>query len=433
MKTAREIAADILCEVDGGALSHEAFSGAVDRAALLTSDRAFVKKLVSGVLEHRDGIDAVIDRYSKKPVSALKPLVRNTLRIGVYQLMYLTDIPQSAVCNEAVAIIARRRMTGLKGYVNAILRSCCRDGVSAAKSACDVPDYIRDILMRRTGENGLQRVLKSFDGDAELTCRFLTSRAAPDEIKELLGTQGITAERSPLAEYGYILSGVPIPGEVEAFKRGLIQYQGISSVFAVQLLDPAPGSIVLDICAAPGGKSIALADMVGENGIVVARDLTERKVRRIEENAARCFMPQIRAEVRDAREFLPEDEEKFDCVLADLPCSGLGTIGHKQEIRYRIIPDKVRDLAALQKDILKNAVRYLKKGGRMLYSTCTITFEENEDNFRYIRDELGLAPVSIEHFFPAWREGASDGYVQLLPGTDPVSDGFFCALFEKRD
>ena len=433
MKTAREIAADILCEVDGGALSHEAFSGAVDRAALLPSDRAFVKKLVSGVLEHRDGIDAVIDRYSKKPSSALKPIVRNTLRIGVYQLMYLTDIPQSAVCNEAVAVLEHRRLYGLKGFVNAILRACCRDGLKASDPSPELPEYIRAILMRRAGENGLQRVTEALGRDGALTCRFLTSRADERQIMELLRSDGITAVRSPLAEQGYELAGVSVPGDVEAFKRGLIQYQGISSVFAVQLLSPEPGSRVLDICAAPGGKSIGLADMVGENGLVLAADLTQRKIKRIEENAARCRMPWIRTAVRDATVYVPGDEEAYDYVLADLPCSGLGTIGHKQEIRYKITPEKVAELAALQRSILDNAVRYVRKGGRLLYSTCTITFEENEENYRYIRDRLGLVPVSIGSYFPDGREGASDGYVQLLPGIDPVSDGFFCALFEKPD
>ena len=417
-KTAREIAADILCEIDKGAMSHAALNSAFRKYDLIPSDKDMTKLLVSGVLEHLTEIDGIIDSYSKKTAAGLKPIVRNVLRISIYQLSYMQNVPQSAVCNEAVKIIDRRKLYGLKGFVNAVLRNYADKAPKSPRNASsELPRYIYDILLKRCGNEQIKAVIKAFDAPSKLTCRFNLSKASEAEIIDSLKAQGIEAVKSYFVNNGYeIIGDVPV-GEIEAFKAGLIQIQGLSSIYAAEALAPNPGAKVLDICAAPGGKSIAIADMVGADGKVVSRDLTDKKVRMIMKNAVRCGFSQIEAEVKDAASFYPEDECAYDFVLADLPCSGLGTLGHKQEVRYRVSAEKVSEIARLQRSILSNAARYVKPGGRLVYSTCTFTYEENEVNAAFIRDSLGLSLISER---------------QLLPGIDPVSDGFYVAVFVKE-
>lgn len=412
MKNARELAADILCEVEIGAKSNECISNALDASGLSDSDRHFATLLVQGTLEKLISIDEILASYSKNPIAKLRPIVRNVLRISIYQLKYLSNIPQSAVCNEAVKIIERRKIYGLKAYVNAVLRSCCNDVPIEEKST--VPKWIEDIIAKRAGDKS-DAVLKSLDESTPLICRYNLSKASADEITGILAAQGIYSERIEGTIAGYELtSGIPV-SQITAFQNGLIQIQNVSSIIAAEKLAPNKGDKVLDLCAAPGGKSIALADMVGATGIVVAGDLTPKKIGYIKSNVERCGFSQVTAEVRDACVFIPSEENTYDCVLADLPCSGLGTIGHKKEIRYRMSPEKVKELSALQRKILVNAVRYVKAGGKLLYSTCTITFEENEENAEYIKS-LGLNLVEERQF---------------LPGLDPKCDGFYYALFEK--
>ncbi len=412
MKNARELAADILCEVEKGAKSNECLSNALDTSGLSDSDRHFVSLLVQGTLEKLLSIDEILSAYSKNPIIKLRPIVRNVLRISVYQLEYLANIPQSAVCNEAVKIIERRKIYGLKAYVNAVLRSCCNN--ISNENNISVPKWIADIIYRRGGDKA-DVVLRSLDESTPLICRYNLSKACAEEITKELADQSIKSEHVAGTLAGYELtSDIPV-SQITAFQKGFIQIQNVSSIIAAEKLSPNKGDKVLDICAAPGGKSIALADMVGVTGVVLACDLTPKKIGYINSNVERCGFSQVTTAVRDACEYFATEENAYDCVLADLPCSGLGTIGHKKEIRFRITPEKVKELSTLQKRILDNAVRYVKTGGKLLYSTCTITYEENEENTEYIQ-KLGLKLLESRQF---------------LSGIDQKCDGFYYALFEK--
>lgn len=416
MKSAREIAADILSDVDEGALSNVALTTHLKNHNLISSDRDMVKLLVNGTLEHINEIDRVINANSKKKASAHKPIVRNVLRISIFQLYYLRNIPASAVCNEAVKIIDRRNIKGLKPFVNAFLRNIAKNVPESISDRSEIPEYLYSILKDRAGDK-LEDVINAIDSQTKVSCRFNLSKADKDDILQLLEKDNIKVTRSDFVRNGYYLEGYDKISDIEAFNMGYLQIQGISSIKAVEELNPKTGSKVLDICAAPGGKTIAIADIVGPTGCVISRDLTEKKVRMIISNAKRCGMNNIIAQVKDATVFYSEDEAAFDYVLADLPCSGLGTIGHKIEIRNRMNMDKVRELSRLQRQILDNAVRYVKPGGKLLYSTCTITREENEENSAYI-ESLGLKRTDINDTL-------------LLPGIDEVSDGFFYSLFTK--
>ena len=448
LKTARETAVDILCEIDKGAMSHEVLKARLDAGSLNSNDRDFVKVLVFGTLENLPYIDGRIQELAGRPASAQRPIVRNTLRISIYQFSYLKNIPSSAVCNEAVKIIEKRKLFGMKGFVNAVLRRCASETADAGDATAEqsLPEYILDILKSFLPEEDVGIVAKALLTKPPLCFRMNISLFAKEEIADCLRADAAKYLPHPIVTDSYYFTYAVNPAKLEAFNKGMIQIQGAASALACRILSPEKGSRVLDICAAPGGKTMALADMTGTGGRVIARDLTERKIKKIIENAARCGFETIITEVKDAAVFYPEDEEAFDYVMADLPCSGLGTISQKPEIRYRMNPEKIRELSALQKKILDSAVRYVKPGGYMVFSTCTFTPDENTENFEYIKNNLGLSPVDLTDksqnhgldLFVSWEtaerhsEELKNGYIQILPGIDELTGGFFISLFRKE-
>ena len=218
--------------------------------------------------------------------------------------------------------------------------------------------------------------------------------------------------------------------QVEAFQKGFLTVQDSSSAIVGRIAGIQPGDFVLDVCSAPGGKALHAADLGAQ---VEARDLTERKIALVEENAARCGFSSVRTRVWDARVLDPSMEGQADIVLADLPCSGLGIMGKKPEIRLRLKEEEVFTLAGLQREILAVVSRYVKPGGTLIYSTCTISREENEENAEWIERELPFLPKEIGPLLPAdVREDCRGNRIQLLPGVHPC-DGFFLSAFTKQE
>lgn len=432
MKTSRETAVDILCKVDDGKKSHEIMNEALLKSSFSPSDSKLVKLLVNGTLENLPFIDQVIAFYSGKNVSKHRPVIRNVLRISIYQLKFLPDIGAFAVCSEALKIVEKRKLFGLKGFVNGLLRKYARD-IEEGK----------DYSLQTAKEDIFSSIMKQRGADPEdfarpgASCRFVFSRGSEEEIISLLESDGVLARRSLLADNAYFLEGYTNLFGLKAFSRGLIQFQGVGSCLACEILSPSKGSLILDMCAAPGGKTIALADMAGK-GTVVSRDISDRKLEKIAENAKRCGLENIIIQKKDATVFYAEDDEKYDFIMADLPCSGLGSVYKRPEIRYRVTKEKISELSALQKSMLKNAVKYLKKGGLMVYSTCTISYEENEENGRYL-ESLGMTPVDFSSklsgrpFSQGNLESSKFGHIQLLPGLDGETDGFYISLYKKPE
>ena len=250
-----------------------------------------------------------------------------------------------------------------------------------------------------------------------------------------LRAQQAEAEPLPGMEYMLALSGVNRLEDLDAFREGLIQVQDASSALVGEIAAPRPGDYVIDVCAAPGGKSLHLADRLNGTGTVEARDLTPQKIGMIEENIARCRMPGVRAVLQDALAYDPDSREKADIVLADLPCSGLGIMGRKPDIKYHMTPEKMRELAALQREILSVVWQYVKPGGFLLYSTCTIDRLENEENVRWFAENFPFEPVDLSNRLPAGVTGGvsrQKGCLQLLPGAGPF-DGFFISLLKRQE
>ena len=445
----REIVLDILMEVlERGSFVHVVLNQALDKYQYLDkADRAFITRLTEGTLEYLIQIDAIINQYSKTKTQKMKPVIRNLLRLSVYQILHMDRVPDSAVCNEAVKLAAKRRFEGLKGFVNGVLRTIAREKGTIAFSEpwleLSLPQWMYEMWERQYGAETAQAMGSAFLKDKKTTVRCnlqalsrelpgISAEEAWERTAESLREQG--AEASPLGDGLFDLSGYDRLEELSAFTRGWIQVQDASSAMVGRLAAPKRGDYVIDVCAAPGGKSLHIADLLDGTGMVEARDLTFQKAELIEENIRRCGFENIRAVVMDA---LWEDEdsvEKADILIADLPCSGLGILGKKPDIKQNMTPEKMKELADLQRQILSVVWRYVKPGGRLIYSTCTVDSMENEENARWFAGNFPFEPVdlrpALEPRFPA--ESLKDGWIQFLPGIHPM-DGFFISVFTRKN
>lgn len=435
----RELILDILMEIlEKGGYSHVILRQALEKYQYLEKqDRALITRVVEGTIEYRLTIDAVIDECSKVKVEKLKPVIRTILRMSVYQIMWMDRIPDSAVCNEAVNLAVKRRFQGLKGFVNGVLRTIARRKDEFTfmdwSRRYSMPDWLIELWKKQYPAPVVEEMLKAFLREMPTTVRCNLDKASMETICASLEQQNVRVEKSPLASQALLLSGYDYLDSLEAFRKGWLQVQDVSSGFVGQIADPQPGDRVLDVCGAPGGKSLHIADKLKGTGLVVVRDLTEQKIHMVEDNIARAGFTNMRTEVRDALEFDPEWEEKADIVIADLPCSGLGIIGKKPDIKYQVTQERLYELAKLQREMLTVVSRYVRPGGKLIYSTCTIDRLENEDQREWFLSQFPFESIDIDGMMggAVQEETMKEGYVQLLPGRHPC-DGFFIAAFRRR-
>ena len=418
-------------------------------------EKAFFTRLCEGTVEQMICLDYVLAKCSSVPVKKMKPLIRTLMRMSVYQIMFMDSVPDSAVCNEAVRLASKRGFSGLKGFVNGVLRSVCR--LDKEKTLPDrqkneheyfsvrysMPLWLVDYLAEQFGEEHLETILTGYLTERPMTVRMNLSRADREDILGLLKINDIGVG-DPFDEHfsafnNYFPETLSLTGtgnliDIDAWKKGLIQVQDIASMLPVYAAQLKPGDHVLDICAAPGGKSLHAADVLAGTGKVISRDLTEEKVKLIRENIARSKFTEISTEVHDASVFDPSLEGAMDVVIADLPCSGLGIIGKKPDIKYRMSHEQILELAELQKKLLAIAQRYVKPGGKLIFSTCTLSIEENHANREFFLEKFpDFSPLELtdRHFLPFEEESLREGYIQLVPGIHPC-DGFYVAAFRRN-
>ncbi|MCR5370104.1 MAG: 16S rRNA (cytosine(967)-C(5))-methyltransferase RsmB [Clostridium sp.] len=435
----REIAADALTEIlEEGRFCHSVLARTLDKYAFLPrQDRAFLKRLVGGTVECRIRLDYILDSFSSVRVKKMKPFIRTLLRMSVYQIFEMDRVPDSAVCNEAVKLAAKRGFKGLTGFVNGVLRNISRNKDTVVfptdEIRYSVPAWIIERFTAEYGEDSCRRMLESFSGESRVFIRLNTGKTDRETILRTIREDGADVIPVSGSENMFILAWQDSPERLRAFREGMFTVQDYSSSLAGEAAGIKPGDTVLDVCGAPGGKALHAADILKGTGRVIVRDLTEEKAERIRENIARSGWRNVTAEVRDAEVFDPSMESACDIVIADLPCSGLGVIGRKPDIRYHASPEGIRELAEIQRRILAVVQRYVKPGGTLVYSTCTVTREENTDNFRWFAGEFPFTPVDITERFPEElrRESMKSGFVQLLPGIDPC-DGFFISVFRRQ-
>lgn len=434
----RGIVLDILSEVlDKGSFVHLVLNQALQKYQYLDkSDRAFITRVTEGTLEYLLQIDHIINKYSKTKTDKMKPLIRNLLRMSVYQILYMDRVPDSAVCNEAVKLAVKRRFTGLKGFVNGVLRTISREKASlvfdSPSLAYSIPQWMYDMWEKEYGSAKAEMIAASFLEDRPTWVRCNLSRALREAILKSLDSQGVMVKELDCLPSVLAISGYDHMEGLECFQNGWIQVQDATSAFVGELADPKEGDYIIDVCAAPGGKSLHLADKMKGTGMVEARDLSYQKTALIEENVARSGAANIKAVVWDA--LVPDEDarEKADIVIADLPCSGLGIIGKKPDIKYNMTMDKMRELSRLQRDILSVVWQYVKPGGTLVYSTCTIDPMENEGNAMWLSENFPFEPVDLSGRLGEDFDEPSlkDGRIQFLPGIHPF-DGFFISVFRR--
>lgn len=435
----REIAAEILKEVlEEGEYSHVALSRALGKYQYLEKqDRSFLKRVVDGTVEYRLQMDYIIESYSRTKVNKMKPFIRTLLRMSAYQIYYMDRVPDSAVCNEAVRLTKKRGFQGLSGFVNGVLRAIVRGKETLVfpddSIRCSMPAWILARWEKEQGKDAALRMAEASLAERPMTVGLYTAYAEKDEILALLKEQGVCANEVLSGSGVYELSGVDYPESLLAFQKGFLRVQDLSSSLAGDAAGLQPGDFVLDVCGAPGGKGLHAAELLCGTGMVEIRDVSSKKIAMIEENIARSGCKNARAVLWDARIKDASMVERADAVLADLPCSGLGIIGRKPDIKYNASPEGISSLAALQREILSVVWQYVKPGGTLVYSTCTVSREENEKNRDWFLERFPFEPVDLTGRLGAGfsEKSLQDGYIHLLPGIHPC-DGFFIAVMRRK-
>lgn len=413
-----------------GQYSHIALKNVLDQYQYLDKkERAFITRVVNGTLEHMVEIDAILNRFSKVKVNKMKPVIRTILRSSVYQMRYMDSVPDRAVCNEAVKVAAKRGFVNLKGFVNGVLRTISRnreniqlpdktDMVTYLSIVYSLPEWLVKQWLAVYDADTVETMGKAFLENKKTTIRKSPKAGDTTEFVKRLETEGVIVEPETQMKDVFYISGYDYLEKLQTFRNGEFYVQDISSMQVAEWADPKAGDVIIDVCAAPGGKSIHLAEKLDGTGMVEARDLTEYKVELLQENIERSGLTNICARVQDATVKDPESVENADIVIADLPCSGLGILGRKPDLRYKMTPKMQEELVKLQREILKVVCEYVKPGGKLLYSTCTIHKAENEDNTAWFQKEHPEFHLQKEK--------------QILPGID-IGDGFYIAMFQREN
>lgn len=440
----REIVLDMLMEViEGDKYSHTVLHQTLkNHQQLDKQERAFITRLFTGTVKVYLTLDYVINQFSTHPVHKMKPLIRNLLRLSVYQLMYMDQVPVSAVCNEAVKLAKKRSFTKLSGFVNGVLRNIARgvseitypekdkDPVLYLEIRYSFPKWLVAELLEQYDFAVVEAMLCASLKEKVTTIRCNRKKAAPEELRELLVKEGITVEESEYLNYAFKISDYDYLDKSEAFNKGLFAIQDVSSMLVCEVAGIEDDSFVIDVCAAPGGKALQAAETAKA---VSARDLTEYKIKLMKDNIDRLDYNNVTCKVWDAT---VSDESVIglaDVVIADLPCSGMGVFGKKSDIKYKLTQNQHKELVELQRRILQTVQAYVKEGGILIFSTCTVNQEENLGNREWFLKHTDFIPVSLDDRLPEnlRSDTTKEGYLQLIQGVHNT-DGFFISKFRKK-
>ena len=409
---------------------------------LSAQEKAFMKRLFEGTLERMIELDYCIDQFSKVKVAKMKPVIRTIMRMSVYQILYMDAVPDSAACNEAAKLAAKKGFSTLKGFVNGVLRNIVRnkeqlpypdkekDLETYLSVTYSMPMWIVKLWLEQLGKETTEILLKGLLEEHPVTIRLRKDKLA--ELEKALHGQGGIIEKQSYLPYAYRIAKTDDMSQLPGYEEGAFVIQDVSSMLAIEALGIKSGMKILDICAAPGGKSMLAADKLDGTGKVESRDISEYKVTLMQENFDRCGLQNVQAVCKDATQ--PDESwiGQADIVIADVPCSGLGVIGKKRDIKYKMTPEAIKDIVALQEQILERAVNYVKPQGLLLFSTCTINKTENEAHVKFLQEKYNMTPMSLDDTLPEMlhSETTKKGYLQLLPGIHDT-DGFFISVLKK--
>ncbi len=433
----RQKAFDILLKIHtSDAYSNLTLDTYLQKDNIDSRDSAFISALVYGVLERQLTVDYNLSKYLRQPIKKLKPEVLISLRLGAFQLLFMDKVPHSAAINESVNLAKANKSAFASGLVNAVLRNVSKNGLClpsendenylSVKYSC--PQWLVDLWIKSYGRDNAEKILAHSLGEVPVYIRVNTKKTNADELMASLNEEGVVAEKCEALPDALVLRKQGSVERLNCFKNGLFHVQDLSSQLCARTLNAQKGESVLDVCSAPGGKTFTICEMMEDNGNITACDIYPARVKLIEEGAERLGLKSINPCVSDASLF-NDDFSGFDKVLCDVPCSGLGIIRRKPEIKYKS-PDDIDKLHNLQYLILCMTSRYVKKSGKLVYSTCSLNPAENTEicrRFLSENEDFCLADVPDGERFGI----VENKMLTLMPHFND-NDGFFVAMFERK-
>lgn len=431
----REIALDILNQAKKRRkFITDILEDTFSRYRLTEQDRRFIQEITYGVTKFKKRLDYIIDELSER--RKVRPLLRNVLRIGVYQILFMDGVPDYAAVNESVKLV-KAKDAKLVGYVNALLRRAVREGrrvlfpdpakdpVNHLSTFYSHPEWLIQRWLKRYGYGETQKLCEVNNTTPRLCIRTNTLRISPQELVAKLKEEDVEVNPGRYIDYVFYLnSSIPV-SKLSTFKEGLFQIQDESAVLIGELFNPKPGEKIVDLCASPGGKSTHLAQLIEDNGIILAVDVSLRRLKPLVQNLMRLGVQSVYPVVSDGKYF---QVKRCDGVLLDVPCSGSGTLQRKADLRWRMNEDEIKILTKIQLRLLENAASLLRVGGKLVYSTCSIEPDENEDVVhQFLSDHPDFCLQAIAGNFP--KELVRDKYyLSSIPHRHGIDGVFGCVL-----
>ena len=430
MQNERKILVSALLKAEKNGYSNIILDSVLNEADLNSVGKAFVTNAFYGVLERKITIDFILNKFLKKPIAKTPPYTSVVLRSGAYQMLYMNKIPDSAVVNESVKLIKKSKERGNVGLVNAVLRNLCNEGLANIKNSLNEPSIRFSvenwIYNRLIAEYPKEKIDSFFENSLLPPPVFIRINTLKENafnlVCEELKTIGATVKATDFTDF-YAVEGIKTVEKLKSYKNGLFFVQDYSSRFAVASLSAKPNERIMDCCAAPGGKTFSIAMDMENSGEIISLDIHPHRVELIKKGANRLGLSAVKADVNDATEF-NEALGLFDRVICDAPCSGVGVIRRKPEIKYKNEAE-CNSLPQIQSKILSTAAKYVKSGGRLVYSTCTLFKAENNDIiFDFLNKNKAFKLVSVYN-------RTDEKSLTLMPPED-LGDGFFIAVMERE-
>ena len=431
-------------------------SHSLDKKKISTRDAAFITEITYGVVRNRNKLDWVLSQFSTKPLSETAVLIRNILRMGVYQLLFLDKVPDYAVCNESVQLAKKYGNPGIAKFVNGVLRNIIRnrENILWPDKEKETALYISTIYshplqivqrwLKRFGYDDTVKICKANNKIPALVIRTNTLKLSRSDLKEILGKKNISVREGRFTEEALQVKGLTNVSKFPAYREGLFQIQDEASILTSHLLNPLPGELVIDVCSAPGGKTTHLAQLMTNKGIILAMDSNQSRLMMVKRNCRRLGIDIVKTRQNNGTILAEKYLKAADKVLIDVPCSGLGVIRRKPDLRWQTYDEKrFERLTELQGKILDIASNYLKIGGRLVYSTCSTEPEENQEVVsRFLEKHPNFELEDLSEFInqrklPVYELGqnSQNKFIQILPGlsnSDLDLDGFFMTKMIRK-
>ncbi len=413
---------------------------------LSEKDKAFISELVYGIISMKLTLDEIIKKYSNIKIKKISIWILNVLRMGIYQIIFLDKVPKSAAVNESVNLAKRYGHKASSNFVNAILRKInksdydelflIKNDIERISKTRSMPEWIIEELLKDRKIEEVDEICKNLNNRPKVQIRVNTLKTTKQELETILQKEDINyseIEEMP----NFLDTNIKNIENFEYFKKGYFTVQDISAGLTAEILSPEENEIILDACAAPGGKTTYMAELMKNKGEIIAWDIHKHRVDLIKENASRLGIDIIKAETQDSTKFNPKYENYFDKILLDVPCLGIGVIKRKPDIKWQKSDKDIQEIVDLQLKILENISRYLKPGGFLVYSTCSILKEENEEQIeKFLEKHSEYERVSIDEINTLGniedikKKFTKNGYFKIEP--DESKDGFFIEKLRKK-